>query len=53
MLSVTDRRYRLKINKTSSVSVKNTEAESLQEEIPVIAASTVSHAALATETRKA
>jgi cytochrome c-type biogenesis protein CcmF len=53
ILSVTDRRYRLKINKTSPASVKNTEAESLQEEIPVIAASTVSNAVLATETRKA
>ena len=53
ILSVTDRRYRLKISKTSSVSVKNTEAESLQEEIPVTAAPTVSNAVLATETRKA
>ncbi len=53
ILSVTDRRYRLKISKTSPVSVKNTKAESLQEEIPVTAAPTASNAVLATETRKA
>jgi len=53
ILSVTDRRYRLKISKTSPVSVKSTKAESLQEEIPVTAAPTASNAVLATETRKA
>ncbi len=53
ILSVTDRRYRLKISKTSPVSVRSTEAESLQEEIPVTSAPTVSNALLATETKKA
>ena len=53
ILSVTDRRYRLKIRKTNPANVKNTEAESLQEEIPVTAAPTASNAVLATETRKA
>ncbi|MDP3281880.1 MAG: heme lyase CcmF/NrfE family subunit [Nitrosomonas sp.] len=54
MLSVTDRRYRLKISKTNSANVKNSEAESLQEEIPVTATPTPTarNAVLVTEIRK-
>ena len=52
MLSVTDRRYRLKISKTNSANVKNSEGESLQEEIPVTATTTARSAVLVTETRK-
>ena len=52
MLSVTDRRYRLKISKTNSANVKDSEAESLQEEIPVTATTTARNAVLVTETRK-
>ncbi|AEJ01113.1 cytochrome c-type biogenesis protein CcmF [Nitrosomonas sp. Is79A3] len=53
ILSVTDRRYRLKITKTSPVIAKNTEVERLQEEIPITTASTASNTVLAAETRKA
>ncbi len=53
ILSVTDRRYRLKISKTSHVTANNTEPESLQEKIPVTVAPTVSNTILAPETRKA
>jgi len=53
ILSVTDRRYRLKISKTSPITAKNIEAESLQDEVPVTAAPAVSNIVLAPETRKA
>jgi cytochrome c-type biogenesis protein CcmF len=53
ILSVTDRRYRLKITKTSPVIAKNTEVERLQEEVPITTASTASNTVLAAETREA
>jgi len=53
ILSVSDRRYRLKISKTSHIVAKNVNAESSsQEEVPATAALSVSNPALATETRK-
>lgn len=52
ILSVTDRRYRLKITKTSHVAAKTVETENPQEEIPAIVTPSVSNPVLATETRK-
>ena len=56
VLSVTDRRYRLKINKTNPAQTEKTieKADNAQEGIPAtVTGSSVSAAVLATETRKA
>ncbi|MEK7791541.1 MAG: cytochrome c-type biogenesis CcmF C-terminal domain-containing protein, partial [Pseudomonadota bacterium] len=56
VLSVTDRRYRLKINKTNPAQTEKTieKADNIQEGIPAtVTGSSVSAAVLATETRKA
>ena len=52
VLSVTDRRYRLKISKTNPVPARNEEAMGSQEEIPAAVVSSVSNSGLATESRK-
>ncbi|MEK7303341.1 MAG: cytochrome c-type biogenesis CcmF C-terminal domain-containing protein, partial [Pseudomonadota bacterium] len=52
ILSVTDRRYRLKITKTSHVAAKTVETENPQEEVPATVTPSVSNPVLATETRK-
>jgi|CXWL01.1.fsa_nt_gi cytochrome c-type biogenesis protein CcmF len=52
ILSVTDRRYRLKITKTSHVAAKTVEAENPPEEIPATVTPSVSNPVLVTETRK-
>ena len=52
VLSVTDRRYRLKVSKTSQKVTKGMEAESIQEEVPATANASISNSELFTETRK-
>jgi len=52
ILSVSDRRYRLKISKTSSTVAKNVEVEGIPEEVPAIANPSIANRALAAETRK-
>ena len=52
VLSVTDRRYRLKVSKTSQKVTKGMEAESIQEEVPATANASISNSELVTETRK-
>lgn len=52
ILSVTDRRYRLKISKTSPVPVRNVEATDSQDAIPATVISSVSNSELVTESRK-
>ncbi len=52
ILSVTDRRYRLKVSKTNIVVAKNIEIENSQEEIPVISTPSIANPVLSTETRK-
>ncbi|WP_297324042.1 heme lyase CcmF/NrfE family subunit [Nitrosomonas sp.] len=53
ILSVTDRRYRLKISKASNVVVNNVETESSQSEVPPVAVTpAISNPVLSTETRK-
>lgn len=52
ILSVTDRRYRLKISKTSPVPARNEKATGSQEEIPATVISSVSSSELVTESRK-
>jgi cytochrome c-type biogenesis protein CcmF len=51
VLSVTDRRYRLKISKTSHIVAKDAEG-SLQQEIPATITPSVSHSVLSSEIRK-
>ena len=52
ILSVTDRRYRLKISKTNPVPARNEIVVGSQEEIPAAIVSSVSNSGLATESRK-
>ena len=54
ILSVTDRRYRLKVSKTSPSKTQQEENEDAKEEIPVVgtAVSSISHSVLSPETRK-
>ncbi len=54
ILSVTDRRYRLKVSKTSTNLTKQTETDRTEEEIPVVVspASSISHSVMSPETRK-
>ncbi|MGV8711084.1 MAG: heme lyase CcmF/NrfE family subunit [Nitrosomonas sp.] len=54
ILSVTDRRYRLKVSKTSTNLTKQTETDRTKEEIPVVVspASSISHSVMSPETRK-
>ena len=52
ILSVTDRRYRLKISKTSSAPARNEEATEPREGIPATVISSVSNSELVTESRK-
>lgn len=53
ILSVTDRRYRLKISKTSDIVANNVKTESSQSEIPPAAVTpAISNPVLSTETRK-
>jgi cytochrome c-type biogenesis protein CcmF len=51
ILSITDRRYRLKVSKKIAAT-KNIEMEDLHEEIPVTNVSSISSPVLSTETRK-
>jgi cytochrome c-type biogenesis protein CcmF len=51
ILSITDRRYRLKVSK-KIVATKSIEVENLHEEIPVTNVSSISNPVLSTETRK-
>jgi len=52
VLSVTDRRYRLKVSKTNQKVTKGVETESIQEEVPATASASISNSELVTETRK-
>ena len=52
VLSITDRRYRLKIGKTSEVVTKNAEVGSPQQEIPATITPSVSNSVLSSEIRK-
>jgi cytochrome c-type biogenesis protein CcmF len=52
ILSVTDRRYRLKITKTNPIVAKNVEMENSQEEVPVTVVPSASKTILAAETTK-
>lgn len=52
ILSVTDRRYRLKISKINPVPARNEEATGSQEEIPATVISSVSNSELVAESRK-
>ncbi len=52
ILSVSDRRYRLKISKPSSTVAKNVEMEGIPEEVPAIANPSIANRVLVAETRK-